>query len=66
MIAEGDKVVTRKTLHGTHEFMGIPSTGKRVAFDVIDIVRYGNGQLVERWNVVDQLGLMRQLGVVST
>ena len=68
MIAEGDKVVTRKTLHGTHEgdFMGIPSTGKRVAFDVIDIVRYGNGQLVEHWNVVDQLGLMRQLGVVST
>ena len=67
MVAEGDKVVTRKTLHGTHEgdFMGIPPTGKTVAFDVIDIVRYENGQLIEHWNVVDQLGLMRQLGVVQ-
>jgi predicted ester cyclase len=47
-------------------FMGIPPTGTRVAFDVIDIVRCENGQLVEHWNVVDQLDLMRQLGVVST
>jgi steroid delta-isomerase-like uncharacterized protein len=66
MVAEGDRVVTRKTLHGTHEgdFMGIPPTGKQVSWDVIDIVRYENGRLAEHWNVVDQLGLLRQLGVV--
>jgi steroid delta-isomerase-like uncharacterized protein len=65
-VAEGDRVVTRKSFHGTHQgdFMGIPPTGKQVAFDVIDILRVEDGKLAEHWNVVDQLGLMQQLGVV--
>src|SRR3979411_238989 len=35
--SQGDKVVTRKTFHGTNdgEFMGMPPTGKQVSFDVI-------------------------------
>jgi predicted ester cyclase len=66
-IAEGDKVVTRKTLHGrnTGSWMGIPPTGRDVEIEVIDIVRVAGGQVVEHWNVVDQLGLMRQLGVIE-
>jgi predicted SnoaL-like aldol condensation-catalyzing enzyme len=36
-----------------------------VAIAVIDIVRITDGQVVEHWNVVDQLGLMRQLGVLD-
>jgi len=65
-VAEGDKVVTRKTFHGTHqgEFMGIPPTDKEVAFDVIDIFRIVDGRITDHWNVVDMLGLMQQLGVV--
>ena len=65
-VAEGDKVVTRKTFHGTHlgPLMGIPPTGKKVTISIIDIVRVVNGQIAEHWNVVDQLGLMQQLGVV--
>jgi predicted ester cyclase len=65
-VAEGDKVVTRKTFHGTHRgaFMGLPPTGNAVSFDVIDIVRIRDGQLIEHWNVVDQLTLLRQLGLV--
>jgi len=65
-IEEGDKVVTRKTFHGTHrgELMGVAPTGKAVAFDVIDIVRVRDGRMCEHWNVVDQLSLLRQLGVV--
>src|SRR5579864_7422109 len=40
-VAEGEKVVTRKTFHGTHtgDFFGIPATGKMVSYQVIDILR---------------------------
>jgi steroid delta-isomerase-like uncharacterized protein len=67
-VAEGDKVVTRKTFSGTHggEFMGVPPTGRQVAFAVIDIVRLHDGQIAEHWNVVDLLGLMQQLGAIPT
>lgn len=66
-IAEGDKVVTRKTLRGRHTgaWQGLPATGREVAIAVIDIVRITDGQVVEHWNVVDQLGLMGQLGVLD-
>jgi steroid delta-isomerase-like uncharacterized protein len=64
--ASGDKVVTRKTFHGTNEgeFMGMPPTGKKVSFDVIDVLCLRDGQFVDHWNVVDALGLMQQLGAI--
>ena len=66
MIAEGDKVVTRKTFHGTHEgeFMSIPPSGRTVNVSLIDVVRISDGKVVEHWSVGDNLGMMRQLGVV--
>ena len=66
MVAEGDKVVTRKTFHGTHggELMGIPPTGRRVTMSLIDIVRISDGKVVEHWSVGDSLGMMQQLGVI--
>ena len=66
MIAEGDKVATRKTFHGTHEgeFMGIPPSGRSVAMGLIDVVRIDDGRVVEHWSVGDSLGLMQQLGVI--
>ena len=65
-LVDGDKVVTRKTFHGTHdgELLGIPATGRTVAWDVIDIVRVRDGLMVEHWNVVDAYGLMAQLGAI--
>jgi predicted ester cyclase len=65
-LAGGDKVVTRKTFRGTHtgEFFGVPATCRGVEFGVIDIVRVHDGQIVEHWNQLDLLGLMRQLGSV--
>lgn len=67
MIAEGDKVVTRKVFHGTHtgDFQGIAPTGRDVEISVIDIVRLENGKVVEHWNCVDRLGLLAQLGAVA-
>ncbi len=50
-IAEGDRVTTRKKLHGTHtgEFMGIPATNKKVVIDVIDIVKLRDGKYTDHW-----------------
>ena len=66
MIAEGDKVVCRVTLRGTHqgEFMGIPPTGKQVSWTGIGIDRFKDGKFVERWMNEDDLGLMQQLGAI--
>ena len=65
-VAEGDLVVTRKTFYGTHQgdLMGIPPSGRSVAFDVIDFLRVRDGKIIGHWNVVDQLGLMRQIGAI--
>lgn len=65
-VAEGDKVVTRKTLSGTHSgpFLGLPPTGNRVSFDIIDILRVEDGKLLEHWCVVDQLTLLRGVGAI--
>jgi predicted ester cyclase len=65
-LAEGDKVSTRGYFTGTHtgDFQGIPATGKQVKVEYIDIWRVANGQLVENWVQMDQLGMMQQLGVI--
>jgi steroid delta-isomerase-like uncharacterized protein len=62
-IAEGDMVATLKTFSGTHEgeFRGIPPTGKHVAWDVFDMLRVRDGQVVEHWNMEDFSGLIKQL-----
>jgi steroid delta-isomerase-like uncharacterized protein len=68
MVAEGDKVATRKTFHGTHggEFMGIPPSGRSVSMGLIDIVRISDGRVVEHWSMGDTLGMMQQLGVIPS
>jgi steroid delta-isomerase-like uncharacterized protein len=66
MVAEGDRVATRKTFRGTHrgELMGIPPTGKAVTIGLIDFARLAGGRVVESWSVADELGLLRQLGAL--
>jgi steroid delta-isomerase-like uncharacterized protein len=65
-IAQGDRVVTRKTLRGTHQgdLFGVPASGRRVAFDVIDILRVDGGRITDHWNVLDQFALMTQIGAI--
>ena len=46
--------------------MGIPATGKPVNITGVAIDRFENGQAVELWEVIDQLGLMQQLGVIPS
>ena len=66
LVAEGDQVVTRWSARGTHQgdFMGIPPTGKDVLVTGIATDRFEGGKSVEHWEIVDQLGMMQQLGVI--
>ena len=65
-IAEGDKVVVRWTMHGTHtgEYQGIPPTGKEFTMSGISIYRIQDCKIVEDWSNSDMLGAMRQLGLL--
>ena len=64
LIGEGDKVVARIVVTGTHlgDYMGLESTGKSIAYDEIFIFRFANGRVVETWGVVDVFSQMKQLG----
>ena len=66
VLAEGDRVGVRWTFRGTHqgEFMGIAPTGKRVSMSAIEINRVAGGKVAEHWVVLDQLGLLQQLGAI--
>lgn len=68
VIGEGDMIVVRCTHHGRHtgNLMGLPPTGRQVAYDYVHIVRYRDGKAVEHWGVRDDLTLMRQLGVIPS
>jgi predicted ester cyclase len=63
-IAEGDMVVQRLTLSGTHAgvFCGVSPTGQYVTWDLVEILRLGpDGKFTEYWSIWDQLGVLRQL-----
>ena len=64
--AEGEKVLTRITIQGTHQgqFMGIAPTNKKITVGALVVTRFINGQNVEGWAEMDRFGLMQQLGVV--
>jgi steroid delta-isomerase-like uncharacterized protein len=66
MVAEGDRVAARWTFRGTHagEFLGIAPTGRPVSMAAIEVNRVADGQVAEHWVVLDQLGLLHQLGAL--
>ncbi|WP_084678385.1 ester cyclase [Actinopolymorpha alba] len=66
LIEEGDKLVARHTVTGTHqgEYMGRPPTGKPATYNEIFILRFTNGRIAETWGVVDVLSQMKQIGVI--
>ncbi|MFC3890580.1 ester cyclase [Lentzea rhizosphaerae] len=63
VVAEGDKVVYRNTVTGTHlgEYRGRPPTGRSVRYDEIFIIRFTDGLIAEIWGVVDVFGQLQQL-----
>ena len=65
MVSYGDIVVERFTASGTHrgELMGVPGTGATVVLAGINIFRVEGDRIMERWGRLDELGLLRQLGL---
>jgi steroid delta-isomerase-like uncharacterized protein len=65
-IAEGDKVVSRFTMYGTHrgDFMGIPATGRHIAVKGVVIDRVVDGKWKDSRLLMDTLSLLQQLGAL--
>ncbi len=64
LVADDENVCLAYTLTGTHqgEFQGVAPTGRRIEVRGMQIGRFRDGQIVERWGSSDELGLMQQLG----
>jgi steroid delta-isomerase-like uncharacterized protein len=67
LIEEGDKVVEKDLVTGTHqgEFNGLPPSGRSVSYHEIFIMRFANGRIAEIWGVVDIFSQMKQLGLIQ-
>ena len=66
IVAEGDTVVTRWRLTGTHlgEYLGKEATGKKVDVDGVSIDRIKNGMVVSGFDAWDSLGFREQIGLI--
>lgn len=64
LVAEGDQVVARVNLTGTHhgEYMGLPPTGKKFSVESVDYMRISNNKCIEFYSSVDNLKILSQLG----
>ena len=68
LVAQGNKVVYRFLLRGTHTgpFLGLPPTGRPVSAGGVAIERLAGGKLAESWVYLDALNLLRQLGAAPS
>ena len=66
-IAEGDKVFAQWSITGTHkgEFMGVTPTGKPISVSGVTVYKIVNGKAVQAWGMIDNLGILQQIGAVN-
>ncbi len=66
MIGEGDWIMARITMSGTHKgtLYGIPSTGKKIDAGGMVACRLVGGKFAEVWTYMDLLGIMQQMGII--
>jgi steroid delta-isomerase-like uncharacterized protein len=62
--AEGDLVFMYSKTTGTHSgtWLGMPATGNKLDFNVVDIFRLEDGLIAEHWDVADTLTLFATIG----
>ncbi len=65
VVADDEHVAMAYTINGTHEgqFQGIAATGQRISARGVEIVKFRDGKLIERWGSSDEMGIMTQLGM---
>lgn len=66
-IAEGEWVVSRVTMRGTHlgEWLGIRPTGKAVEVSAVNIDRVVDGRIVEHGGAANLLGPLLAIGAIE-
>lgn len=67
-VAEGEKVLVRLTVKGTHTgpFGALPASGRGIEIAVLDLFHIRDDRLIEHWALLDNLGMMKQLGALPT
>lgn len=68
LVADADNVAFAYTVSGTHQgpLMGFAPTGKRMQVRGMQISKFADGKMVERWGSSDQLGILQQLGLAPS
>ena len=65
LVADDDQVAFAYTLTGTHQgpFQGHDATAKSIAVRGVQISKFADGKMTERWGSSDEVGIMTQLGL---
>ena len=65
-IIQGDKIAAHWTMRGTHQgqFLGNPPTSKSIVVQGMIYARIENDQVIENYILIDQMGILQQLGLV--
>jgi predicted ester cyclase len=67
LLADGDKVIARVSIRGTHQaaFGSVHPKGKSITVMAINIFRIADGKMVEHWGLADRHSALQQLGIIS-
>jgi predicted ester cyclase len=67
MLAEDNRVLVFLNFDGTHqgEYEGMAPTNKPVKIRSADLYRIENNKIIEHWDVVDRLDLLKQIGAIT-
>jgi predicted ester cyclase len=66
MVAEGDWIATRFTVHGTHEgeLLGVPASGRKVTFTGMSMTRVQGKRVAVDLTEVDMASFLQQVGAM--
>jgi len=66
VVATEEYVTAVLEITGTHrgEFLGNEATGKSFTVRGIQVGKFADGKMTDRWGATDQLGILQQLGLV--